>query len=116
MIADLSVPAPEACIHHGLVVDRYALSARNVAAVDCDGRAGPLIAIAGALRFPEYYGGNWDALDECLRDLDTWWPAAGWVVVVSDAAGDAWRQLELCWQDAARHHAVSSCSLHLVYP
>jgi RNAse (barnase) inhibitor barstar len=26
--------------------------------------------LAEAFRFPSYYGGNWDAFDECIRDVD----------------------------------------------
>jgi len=39
---------------------------------------------AAALQFPDYFGENWDALDECLTDLE-WLPAAGYVLFVSNA-------------------------------
>jgi RNAse (barnase) inhibitor barstar len=39
--------------------------------------------IAIGLRFPEYFGRNWDALDECLRDLH--WIEAMRIVIVHDS-------------------------------
>lgn len=38
-----------------------------------------------ALSFPEYFGRNWNALEDCLRDL-AWWPAQAYVLVVTDAS------------------------------
>ena len=42
------------------------------------------------LRFPNYFGGNWDALWECIRDL-SWLPAGPVVLIHRDLplAGDA---------------------------
>ena len=41
--------------------------------------------IAKAFQFPDYFGHNWDALDECLGDLD-WIPATGYVVIWQNAS------------------------------
>jgi RNAse (barnase) inhibitor barstar len=35
---------------------------------------------ARALRFPEYFGMNWDALSDCLTDM-SWKPAPGYVLL-----------------------------------
>ncbi len=44
-----------------------------------------LNACAEALAFPAYFGRNWDALADCLRDL-SWAPTtAGYLVVYEDA-------------------------------
>jgi len=48
-----------------------------------------LAVLARGLRFPDYFGMNWDALDECINDLS--WPPPGQVVLAhSDVplAGD----------------------------
>lgn len=37
------------------------------------------------LEFPAYFGWNWSAFSECLRDM-SWMPATRYLVVVSDAA------------------------------
>ena len=37
------------------------------------GKAPALERIAAALDFPSWFGGNWDALEDCLADLS--WPA-----------------------------------------
>ena len=44
-----------------------------------DGNA--LRAISQALRFPDWFGGNWDALEDCLGDL-SWRPGDGHVLVL----------------------------------
>jgi hypothetical protein len=40
--------------------------------------------IAKALAFPEWFGRNWDALEDCLTDL-SWSPAAGYVLIFENA-------------------------------
>lgn len=44
-----------------------------------------LDAFAGALHFPDYFGRNWDAFEECLRDL-SWgnFNAAQGVIIIVD--------------------------------
>jgi RNAse (barnase) inhibitor barstar len=39
---------------------------------------------AKALEFPDYFGHNWDAMEECLADLE-WLPAKGYVLLISNA-------------------------------
>lgn len=45
-----------------------------------------LDAIANALRFPEWFGHNWDALADCLLDLG-WLPAPGYVIILDHCDG-----------------------------
>jgi len=39
---------------------------------------------AAVLQFPYYFGENWNAFDECIKDLD-WLDTSGYVLVVFDA-------------------------------
>ncbi len=40
---------------------------------------------AAALDFPDYFGHNWDAFEECMRDLDDWLGGSAVGILVSDA-------------------------------
>ena len=42
-----------------------------------------LAVLALQLSFPNYFGWNWDAFEECLRDL-SWIPNLGRIVIVHD--------------------------------
>lgn len=54
-------------------------------------KAQALARIAAALEFPDWFGGNWDALADCLADL-SWRPAAGYLLLFEHA--QQWRDAE----------------------
>lgn len=45
-----------------------------------------LAAVGKALRFPEWFGHNWDALADCLADMG-WMPATGYVIILDRCDG-----------------------------
>jgi RNAse (barnase) inhibitor barstar len=49
------------------------------------GQAALLGRLARELHFPDYFGRNWDALQDCLTDLPDWLPAPGYVLVFTEA-------------------------------
>ncbi len=52
----------------------------------CTSKAELLRRVAGAMRFPDWFGHNWDALADCLGDL-SWLHAPGYVVVLEHPQG-----------------------------
>lgn len=48
------------------------------------GKEAFLTAVAQALRFPPWFGHNWDALEDCLTDM-SWQPAPGYLVTLTRA-------------------------------
>jgi hypothetical protein len=58
----------------GLSLVRIAFSEKSVL----------LKSIAAALEFPDWFGGNWDALEDCLSDL-SWRQAGGHVLLFENA-------------------------------
>jgi RNAse (barnase) inhibitor barstar len=49
----------------------------------CRDKAALLERLADALRFPDWFGHNWDALADCLDDL-SWLPEGGVLLVLED--------------------------------
>ena len=76
------------------VVEAARLLGHEFAAIDlvgCTDKAQVLQRFAGALDFPDWFGGNWDALADCLDDL-SWRPADGYVLWLEHA--QAWRDAD----------------------
>jgi hypothetical protein len=57
-------------------------------------KTGLLGRAARALKFPEWFGKNWDALNDCLTDL-SWFQGKGWVIIFDNAKGFAERKPQL---------------------
>jgi len=47
-------------------------------------KAGLLGRAARALKFPEWFDKNWDALNDCLTDL-SWLDGSGWVIIFENS-------------------------------
>ena len=73
---------------------------------DCGDKAAVLAELARALDFPDWFGGNWDALADSLGDL-SWLQAPGYLLLVErtadwrDADGDAFDTLLAILNEAA---------------
>src|SRR3954465_14539189 len=50
----------------------------------CKTPANLFAEFAQVLEFPDYFGHNWDALEECLADLE-WLPAKGYILIITEA-------------------------------
>jgi hypothetical protein len=58
------------------------LRGANLDAAEIDLKGGDALrAIAAALRFPDWFGNNWDALEDCLGDL-SWRKGEGHVLLL----------------------------------
>lgn len=70
------------------ILDAAKGSALQVARIDLAGAAGRealMERVARALEFPQWFGGNWDALEDCLTDL-SWSKADGHVLLIEAVA------------------------------
>ena len=104
---------------------REALAAGGIRVGEVDGAAvhskqDLMEALSGALELPDYFGGNWDALEEVLRDLG-WLEAKGHVVLV-ESGEELWKRdpeltgmLVRSWIEAAGGWAEKGVPFHLVF-
>jgi RNAse (barnase) inhibitor barstar len=119
------------CVHFAAADEitpqlRAALENAGMASFDLNGESlrtkeDLLRAIAEAMRFPDHFGMNWDAMIDCLRDLADRVPAEGHVLFVH-AGERLWRtglpwagQLVEVWLAAAEEAAHDGIPLHLVF-
>ncbi len=125
---DLTVPAPSGLrsVHFAEKAPNPDIAAeKEIRLIEMDGTAikdkqDLMTAISKGFEFPDYFGGNWDALEECLRDL-SWLGVKGYAIVMEK--GEAfWRhdadlagKLVKAWTDAAGPWIEKGVPFHLVF-
>lgn len=125
----LSRPAAH-CVHfasYGQHMEaKVTLRSTDVAAFELDANAVAnkrdlLAALATNMRFPAYFGMNWDAVDDCLRSLRSWVAAEGYVLFILNAE-ILWSRLPHlaghlvdAWLEHAEFWARQEISFHLVF-
>jgi hypothetical protein len=98
--------------HADDVVEATRGSPLDVVRIDASGD--PIQAIASALAFPDWFGRNWDALEDSLADL-SWRKAKGHVLLLEGvAAGDGAGILVDVLRAAAAHWTGQSVSFFAV--
>lgn len=99
---------------------------KDIALVEMDGtiiedKQMLMDVISEGFEFPDYFGGNWDALDECLRDLSWLKEAKGYAIVMEK--GEAfWRadadlagRLVKAWTGAAEVWVPKAVPFNLIF-
>lgn len=88
----------------------------DVVDVKCD--TDLFLKLSKSINFPEYFGNNWDALDEVLVDMDV---GAGCVCILFGAS-ELWRNATLtggrlieAWQTAAEQWGKEDLPFHLIF-
>ncbi|MEJ7652228.1 MAG: barstar family protein [Chloroflexia bacterium] len=81
----LLVADPGTAYEGSWLLNKEGLCARLMRAKHMRTFAGLYTETSAALQFPDYFGYNWAALDECLADL-MWLPANGYVLLITDAS------------------------------
>lgn len=105
-------PVCVAAVAAGLFCARLDLGA-------CRDKAALLAALAAALRFPDWFGANWDALADCLDDLQ-WLPGRGVVLALEradalqSAAPDTYRIARELLAEAAASWRQRERPLHVL--
>jgi len=56
----------------------------HVNGAQCKTKSSMFTEFGKRLGFPSYFGRNWDAFEECIRDLE-WLPARGYILVITCA-------------------------------
>jgi len=76
-------------------------------------------ALSGPLGFPSYFGRNWDALSDCLRDL-SWLPAGRIAIIhgdLPDLEGNGTRiYIEVLHEAVSSWSGDKERSIHVVFP
>lgn len=82
-----SLPKPEVAANRKQTVEKVieALSGQGIQVFYLDGREiynkeTFLEKVAKTMKFPSYFGANWDAFEECITDL-TWCPAKEYALI-----------------------------------
>ena len=117
------------CVHFALPEDvkkvREELNGSSLTFIDADFSGittdRDLFAkVSVALKFPDYFGNNWDAMNECLTDLE-WFPAKGYVLLVS-GSDSLWKSATYsagkfvsAWLSAAEQWSEEDIPFHLVF-
>jgi RNAse (barnase) inhibitor barstar len=102
----------ELCKGRGLFAT--AVSLRDVATKEA-----LLSNISTAMSFPSYFGANWDALNDCLRDL-SWLKPKG-VLLVLEESHNVWQETSLSamlielWLSCAEVWARQEVPFHLAF-
>jgi len=84
------------------------------------GKLGLFEHFAAALAFPDWFGANWDALEDCLGDL-SWRPDAGRLLVIDGfetlqgAGGDDFRVLLGLLGDVAQDWAAEGRAFFAIF-